>query len=209
MNKRIWILLPLSFLMSITTSGNDKEKKKDAAESVDSTIVLSKGRIVYKNRIFRQNAPFVTFGYGAGYGFESKLAEQNMSFSYHHFIKKIGLQVSYFTSSDTKTWWNSDQKVKDVSVGIGARWENTRYNFSIFGGPGWASGSYLWINDAQREMVHYFSTVGFHGELLATYKISYDIGVGLSLMGILNNQYSVAGGQIHVYFSTAFVRNYN
>ncbi len=218
MNKKVWLLLPLSFLMSFAVFGQEKEKvkekKKSATEAVDSTIVLSKGRIVIKDRIYRQNAPFITFGYGAGFGFESKQVEQNMAFSYHHFINKIGLQIGYLSSSDTKTWWNSDQKLKELSLGVGKRWESTRYNISVFGGPSWASGSYLWtyVADSMSQpqlRVHYFSSLGVHAEVLATYKLSYDIGVGLSLVGCMNKQYSVAGAQIHLFFSTAFVRNYN
>jgi len=201
--------MSLSVLIGLTAFGQEAEPKKKASEVIDSAIVLGKGRIVYKNRIYRQNASYITLGYGAGFGFESRQVEQNMSFSYHHFIKNFGLQAGYFSSSDTKTWWNSDQKVKNLSLGVGKRWEATRYNVSVFGGPSWASGSYLWTDSLQKEKVHYFSTLGVHAEVLATYKISYDIGLGLSLVGCLNKQYSVAGAQIHLFFSTAFVRNYD
>lgn len=207
MIRKFWILLPLSFLISVSLFGQEKEKKKSASEGADSTIVLSKGRIVYKDRIYRQNAAFMTFGYGAGYGFASKKIEQNMSFSYHYFIKKIGLQFGYHSSSDTKIWWNSHQKLNNLFLGVGKRWEGTRYNFSIFGGPSWAYGSFF--NNAEHTSWHYFSVAGLHAEAQATYKVSYDIGVGLSLYGDLNQEYSVAGAQIHLFFSTAYVRNYN
>lgn len=209
MNKKILILLPLFFLIGFSVSGQEKEKKKKTAEVSDSTIVLGKGRIVLKNRIYRQNSPYLTFGYGVGYGFESDLIEQNMTLSLQYFFKKFGLQVGYHSSSDTKVWWRSYQKLNDLYLGIGKRWESTKYNFSVFGGPSLAYGSYIgWNEERQKNWAYGFTTGGFHAEALATYKITYDIGVGLSVYGSVNRYYSAAGAQIHLYFSTAFVRNY-
>lgn len=210
MIKKIWILLPLSFLISFTAFGQEKEKKKHTSEGADTTIVLSKGRIVYKNRIYRQNASYLTMAYGAGFGFESKKIEQNMTLSYQYFIKKIGLQLGYHSSSDTKIWWRSDQKLNDLFLGIGKRWESSRYNFSVFGGPSYAYGSYPVTVDTMAKLYPLrFKELGFHAEAQATYKISYDLGIGLSLYGSVNAHYSVAGAQIHLFFSTAYVRNYN
>ncbi|MCX6225689.1 MAG: hypothetical protein NTV01_13220 [Bacteroidia bacterium] len=218
MIKKLWILLPLSFLVSFPVLGQEKEKKKNTSETADTTIVLSKGRIVYKNRIYRQNASYLNLAYGAGYGFEPKVEgqntiEQNMTISYQHFIKKIGLQMGYHASSDIKVWWRSDVKLNDIFLGIGKRWESPRYDFSVFGGPGYAYGSYIvTIKDSTGTGKNYpyrFKTLGFHAEAQATYKIAYDIGVGLSLYGSVNREYSVVGAQIHLFFSTAFVRNYD
>jgi len=209
MVNKIWVLLPLSFLIGFHGFGQETEKKKKLFESADSTIVLGKGRIVYKDRIYRQNASYLTVAYGAGIGSQSQKIEQNMTLSYQHFIKKVGLQIGYLSSSDTKTWWNSDQKLKEFFLGVGHRWEGTRYNFAAFAGPSWVSGSYLWVDTNDKTWVHYFSSVGAHAEIQATYKVSYDIGLGLTLFGSLNQYYSVAGAALHLFFSTAFVRNYN
>lgn len=210
MNRKILILLTLSVLISCAVSGQEKVKKKNASESADTTIVLGKGRIVFKDRIYRQNASYLTVAYGAGYGFESKLIEQNMNISYQHFLKKVGLQIGYHSSSDTKIWWRSYQKLNDLYLGIGKRWESSRYNFSVFGGPSLAYGSYIdWNDKYQKDWAYGFTTGGLHAEAQATYKITYDIGVGLSVYGSINNQYSVAGAQVHLFFSTAFIRNYD
>jgi hypothetical protein len=135
-----------------------------------------------------------------------------MSIAYQHFIKIVGLQVGYHSSSDKKIWWRSDLKLNDLYMGIGKRWESTRYNFSVFGGPSYAYGSYIYnIPDstpAGKNYPYRFKTLGFHAEAQATYKISYDLGLGLSLYTSLNQYYSVVGAQIHLFFSTAFVRNY-
>lgn len=210
MIKKVLILLPLSFLISFTVTGQENEQKKKSSETPDSTIVLGKGRIVHKNRIYRQNASYLTAAYGAGYGFESRMIEQNMTLSFQYFVKKVGLQLGYHSSSDNKIWWRSYQKLNDLYLGAGKRWEGTRYNLSVFGGPGYAYGSYIaWNEERQKEWAYGFSTLGFHAELQATYKISYDIGIGLSLYTSANTYYSVTGAQLHLFFSTAFVRNYD
>ena len=212
MIKKIWILLPLSFLVSFTVFGQEKEKKRSAPATADTTIVLSKGRLVYKNRIYRQNAPYLLMGYGAGYGFESKKIEQNMTVSFQQFFKNFGLQLGYHSSSDTKIWWRSDQKLNDLFLGVGKRWESTRYNVSVFGGPSYAYGSYpvlITVDSVPGLYPFRFKELGIHAEAQATYKIAYDIGVGLSVYTSVNHDYSVIGAQVHLYFSTAFVRNYN
>jgi hypothetical protein len=212
MNKKFLMLLPLSFLIGYSAFGQEKESKSNAKETSDSTIVLGKGRIVYQNRIYHENASYMTMAYGAGYGFESKGIEQNMTLSFQKFFKQVGVQIGYHSSSDSKIWWRSDQKLNDLFVGLGKRLESTTYNFSAFAGPAYSYGSYLYpITDTSGVVKVYpyrFKTVGVHAEFQATYKISYDIGVGLSVYGSVNRYYSAAGAQIHLYFSTAFVRNY-
>jgi hypothetical protein len=209
MNRKFWILLPLFFLIGFSGFGQDKKNKADS-EAADSAIVLGKGRLVLKDRIYRQNASYITFGYGAGHSFQNGGLDQNMAISYQHFIKKLGLQIGYHSSSDNRTWWNSDQKLNDLFLGAGKRWEGNRFNFAVFGGPTWAYGRYTWWDEVnQKSWVHFFSTPGLRTEVLFTYKVAYDIGIGLSAYGSLNKEYSVAGAEIHLFFSTAFVRNYN
>lgn len=210
MIKKFWIMLPLSFLIGLPVFGQEKETKPKSSQVADSTIVLSKGRIVYKNRIYRQNASYLTMGYGAGYDFQSNLIEQNMALSFQYFFKKIGLQLGYHSSSDNKIWWRSYQKLNDLYLGAGRRWETTKFNFAAFAGPSFAYGSYIgWNEERQKDWAYGFSTLGLHAESLITYKIAYDIGVGLSLYSSVNRYYTVTGAQIHLYFSTAFVRNYD
>jgi len=203
MNKKLLILLSVFCLAGLTVIGQENDKKSTNTENPDSVYVIGKGRIVYKNKIYRQNAPYLTAGYGAGYSFESKKIEQDMSASFQYFFPKFGLQIGYHTSSDTKIWWKSYQKLNDLFLGVGKRWENTRYNFAVFGGPTWSYGNYL-VTDSTYQGFH---SLAFRGEALATYKLSYDVGVGLSLCTSVNKDYSTVAAQIHLFFSTAFIRN--
>jgi hypothetical protein len=199
MIRKLMIMLPLSFLMVIPS----------LAQEADSSVVIGKNRIVYKGRIYKQNAPYLSFGYGAGYGFESQQVEQNMTLSYQHFIKGVGLRIGYHSSSDTKIWWRSWQKLNDLFIGVGHRWETNKLNLAVFGGPTYAYGTYIgWNEDRQKDWAYPFNTLGGLAELQLTYRIMYDIGIGLSLYGSINRYYSATGAQIHLFFSTAFVSNY-
>ncbi len=202
MIKKSLILLPLSFLLVCQL----------LAQGGEATPILGKGKIVYEGHIFRVNAPYFTMGYGAGYGFRSGRVEQNMTIAYHHFIKKIGLSAGYHSSSDQKIWWRSDQKLNEIFVSVGQRWESTKFEMAAFAGPSYAYGSYpvTIVRDTVEKVYPFrFKELGLRAELTATYKFSYDLGVGLSLYGSVNKQYSVAGLQIHLFFSTAFMRNYD
>jgi hypothetical protein len=213
MIKKIWILLPLSFLIGFAGFGQVKEKKKKIVESPDTTMVIGKGRIVYQHRIYRENASYLTLGYGAGTGNRSAgTIEQNMTIAYQHFINKFGLQVGYHASSNQKIWFRSDQKLNELCLGLGRRWEDARYNFAVYGGPAYSYGSYMVdvvVDSLPKKFPYRFKTLGFHTEVQATYKIAYDLGIGLSLYASINRQYTVVGAQIHLFFSTAFIRNYD
>lgn len=199
MKKISMILLPLSFIF-LTLSAQDGQ---------DTTIVVGKNRILYQNRIYRQNAPYVSLAYGAGYNISKQTIEQNMSLAYHHFIKNIGIFGGYHVSSDTRIWWRSYQKLNDFYLGMGRRWESTKMNLAVFAGPSLARGSYTGIHpDTGKEWAWGFLQPGLYLEGQVTYKVLYDVGLGLSFYSSLSRYYQVAGLQLHLFFSTAYVRNY-
>jgi len=211
MIRKMLFLLPLSFLVVNPVNAQVDSTKRERKQGVDSTVVIGKGKIVYKGRIYRQNAPYLMLGYGLGYGFRTKGLEQNMSLAYHHFFNKIGIRIGYHASSDLPPWWRSFQKLNDICLGVGTRWNQwPRWNFAVFGGPTLAYGWYIAWNDLyQEERAFNFLTPGLHAEVQATFKPAYDLGIGLSVYGSVNRYYSVTGVQIHLFFSTAFIRNYD
>ncbi len=211
MIRKILLLLPLSFLVIVPLNAQEEVARQSEKQMADTSIVISNNRIVYKGKIYRQNASYLTAGYGLGYGFESRLMEQNMSFAYHHFIKGLGLAVGYHASSDLPPWWRSFQKLNDVYLQVGKRWDPSPFwNFAIFGGPSLAYGWYIAWNDTyQEDRAFNFMTPGLYCDAQVTYRPVYDMGIGLSLYGSVNQHYSAAGAQLHLFFSTAFVRNFD
>lgn len=209
MKKLILFLIPLSMAFAAPVLAQ-VEEEDDKKSTRDTLIRIDERRFIYKGKIYRQNSPYLTMGYGAGRNFGKETLEQNMTLSYHHFIKGIGLGLGYHSSSDEKIWWRSYQKVNDLHLMLGKRWEGVRHNIAIFAGPSYAYGSYVgWSDLYEENRAFYFRTVGMVAEAQYTYRIFYDLGLGLSAYTSLNKFTRVAGAQIHLFFSTAFVRSYD
>lgn len=208
MKKLILLLMPLSFLCIMAQAQVDDEDNFKVIGK-DTIYPLKDGRILFNERIYRENASYMTFAYGAGKNFRQGGLEQDLMVGYHHFINNIGISIGYHASSDIQVWWRSYQKLNDLWLGAGWRHESLRYNLGIFAGPSFSYGSYIaWSEPRQEDRAYGFTTLGGVAEIQLTYKLLYDLGLGLSLYGSYNRYYAVAGAQIHLFFSTAFVRNY-
>lgn len=208
MKRLLLFLLPLSFICA-SASGQTAEEENYKVYGNDTIYPIRDGRFIFNEKIYRKNSPYLTMAYGAGYNFKQSAIEQNMMLTYHHFLGNLGLSLGYHSSSDQKVWWRSYQKVNDFWLGGGWHLERPRYNFSIFAGPSLSYGSWIaWSEEHEENRAYGFTTIGGVAEIQATYRLLYDVGVGLSLYGSLSNYYMVGGAQIHLFFSTAFVRNY-
>lgn len=207
MKRLLFLLIPLSFICA--DASGQTEGEDFIVYGNDTVLPIRDGRFVLHGKIYRQHAPNLTLGYGAGYNFKHDSIEQNMMITYHHFLGNMGLSLGYHTSSNIKVWWRSYQKLNDFWLGAGYHYERPRYHFSAFAGPSLAYGSWIaWSDEHQENRAYGFTTVGGVAEVQMTYRLFYDVGLGMSLYGSLNRFYAVAGAQIHLFFSTAFVRNY-
>ncbi len=201
--------MPLFFVWSFQCLAQDESEGSYIVYGKDTTYPLKDGRFIFNEKIYKENSPYLTMAYGAGFNFGMKAVEQNLLISYHHFINKLGLSIGYHTSSDIQVWWRSYQKQNDLYLAGGYRYEGLRHNLSFFAGPSLAYGSYIaWSEERGENRAFGFTNLGAVAELQFTYRIWYDIGLGLSLYGSVNPDYMVAGAQLHLFFSTAFVRYY-
>ena len=77
---------------------------------------------------------------------------------------------------------------------------------AFFIGPSLAYGSKFYQYDPIDDENEYigFTKLGLYANFDYTYKISYDLGVGVSIYNSYNSEYHIYGFQIHVYFSGAF-----
>ena len=196
-------LIPLSLVFASPVNAQVEEEDEGAVQ-IDSR------RFIHNGKIYKQNTPYLTLGYGAGYNYDQHSVEQNMTISYHHFINKVGVAIGFHSSSDEKIWWRSYQKLNDLHLMMGKRWEGLRYNGSAFVGPSYAYGSFVGWNDTyDKEWAFGFNTVGIVAEFQYTYRIFYDLGVGLTGYVSINKFTQVAGLQLHLFFSTAYVRSHS
>ncbi len=209
MKNVILYLIPLSLAFASPAFAQVEEEDK-LEGSRDTVIHIDEHRFIYEGKIYRENSPYLTMGYGVGMNFGQDSIEQNMTLSYHHFIRGVGIGIGYHSSSNEKIWWRSPQKLNDLHLMVGKRWEGIHHNLSIFAGPSYAYGSYIGWNDVLEEFRQYrFYTMGLVAELQYSYRIFYDLGLGISAYTSLNKFTRVAGAQLHLFFSTAFVRSYD
>lgn len=208
MKRLILSLLSLSFIC-VASLGQAETEETYKVFGKDTIYPIRDGRFIFNEKIYKEKAPYLTLAYGAGYNYKQPGVEQNMMVSYHHFIGKYGLSLGYHASSDIKVWWRSYQKLNDFWLGGGWRFERPRYNIGVFAGPSLAYGSWIgWSEERGENRAYGFTTLGGVAEVQLTYRLLYDLGVGLTLHSSINRYYSIAGAQVHLFFSTAFVRNY-
>jgi len=209
MKNIILYLIPLSLAFASPVLAQ-VEEEDGLKESRDTVIRVDERRFIFKGKIYRESSPYITLGYGAGMNIGKKTIEQNMTLSYYHFIKGVGIGLGFHSSSDNKIWWRSYQKLNDLHLMVGKRWEGLHHNISAFAGPSYAYGSYIgWHDEYEKNWAFGYNTVGLVAEFKYSYRIFYDIGLGISAYTSMNKFTQVAGAQFHLFFSTAFVRSYD
>ena len=211
MKHFLMLVLSLSFLIFHSAAAQEIQTDKNRAAKVVPDAFVGKNRILINNRIYRLNAPYVTLAYGREFSTRTEGIDQNMTLAYHHFFDWFGLRLAYHATSDLPPWWRSYNKLNDFTLGLGTRYDkHPKWNLAVFAGPSLAYGWYIaWSDVFQDERSFRFMVPGVHGEIQATYRPVYDLGVGLSVYGSYNKFYAVAGAQVHLYFSLAYVRNYD
>jgi len=160
---------------------------------------------VIDSTIFKRGSNWITLSVGTGYNFGLKSQETNADISFQLQIKKICFQTGYHITSDEFFLNRSLQKLNDLHVGVGIRRENTSTNLAVFGGPSYSFGSsFDGYNSNSIKTYKTFKTVGFYSDIQFTYKLFYDVGLGISLYSSLCKSYQVIGVQLHLYFSGAY-----
>jgi len=162
---------------------------------------------VSDSSIYKIGSNWLTASVGLGYNLNLRIQETNADFSYQYQTKKsnICMQVGYHLTSDEFFLNRSLQKCNDIHLGAGWRKETIMNDFAFFIGPSYAYGSsfahyYIGTEKAYKG----FKTVGLFSDLQFTYKLFYDVGLGICIYYSLNKSYQVAGVQFHLYFSGAY-----
>ena len=110
--------------------------------------------------------------------------------------------IRWLSVSATKTWpLLSTAVVPFVSSKLYS-------NVAFFAGPSLAYGSkfhYISTNGTNNYIG--FTTLGAYTSFEFSYKISYDLGLGISIYTSISKKYHVYGFQFQLYFSSAFKKN--
>ncbi len=167
--------------------------------------------IIIDSNIYRTNASWITFSTGQSINFKDNTLEPNFSTDVHlranEYIFGAGYHLTtheFLIRGDASTF-SSFQKLNNFHLTLGVRRESKKSNLIIFGGPAYCYGySYHHTDTAGVVYFQGFSSAGIYAAIDYTYKIFYDLGVGLTFFGSYSGKYPVIGLQAHVYFSNAF-----
>ncbi|MFC2097429.1 hypothetical protein ACFLSI_03740 [Bacteroidota bacterium] len=172
-----------------------------------NNIRLGAGNITLDNKVYKKNANYVNFGFGPAYNPKRNAIEQSYGVSYNFLIKNIAFQVGYHSCSDDYILDRSLQKVNDLHLGGGIRWEKIKSNSAVLAGFSYAYGADEVVKNDTSSYLG-FTKFGLYVEYQYFYKIFFDIGVGATAFISTNGAYQVLGIRLEFYFSQAYKRPY-
>lgn len=187
-NIKYFLPVYLFFITFIVSGQNDKYEE-----------------FIIGEKIYKEGCAWFKISSGTSYNVNLKTYESSSNLCYSFRIKDNYFQAGYHVSSNVFFTIRSYQKLNDLYVSYGLRNETKKSNVSVFAGPSFAYGGYYFDTDTiGRKRYKGFTQVGIVVNAEYTKKIYYDLGLGISLFGSYNKNYSVIGLQFHVYFSGAF-----
>ena len=166
-------------------------KHKKSLPPVDSTFVINNKKLKYYNNWitigggFQQN---ITYKRKPGFS-------GGLDFNFH--IKQHYFQIGTNISGEQFGFYNNYQ----FHVGYGKRFEDKDVHFAGFAGISYSTG-YAKVGDTV--YTRPYNQPGIYAQLEAVKKVTYDVGIGVSLFADWNQEQGMVGGRLIVYFSGAY-----
>jgi hypothetical protein len=170
---------------------------------------------LYDGKYFGAYSPYVTLGVGYGVNYKQQEGEQNIAADFHLYHKNVGYNIGYFSSSSRflegtggLRHFESRQKLHDLHLGVGYRYERLRHIFAIYGGPSYVGGR------VPTDTISSLSTFiirrgpGLYLQAHYAYKVAYDVGLGVTFYAAYSKHYKIIGVQAHIFLSSAFKAYY-
>ncbi len=169
--------------------------------------------IIIENKIYKPGSNWLSIGAGLSYNFDRVKIERDINVSYHQRIKNHHFNIGYHTSREESFLYISSQRLNDLYLGYGWRWEKQKTQQSLFLGTSYSWGGSFHHNETTTidsvtiELVpfyRYFVEPGLYVNYCLTYKFYYDLGLSANFFVSANQYYQVAGIRFSVYFSGAY-----
>ena len=166
-------------------------------------------KFLHNSKLYNTSDRWFTIGAGGGINTELQDREVNIDAAFHAKVWKLYLQTGLHRSSNEFIYdinlkkSKSGQKINDLYLGVGLRSSKLYSNVAFFAGPSWVYGSKYALDTISGLSVS-FSTLGLYANFDYTYKLSYDLGIGVSLYSSYSKENLIYGFRIHLYFSGAF-----
>jgi hypothetical protein len=178
-------------------SGNPHVRSKRHIPPVDSTFILNNKKLKYYNAWLTVGGGIQqNLSYKRKYGFAGGL-DFNFHIKQHYFQLGTVITGERFGSYDNYNF----------HLGYGKRYEDKGIHAAAFLGVSYSTG-YLKVDSSGR-YEKAFKEPGIYIEGQVIKKLTYDVGIGLSVFADYNQQQGIAGGRLIIYFSGAYQGKYN
>jgi hypothetical protein len=173
-------------------SGTKSLKKKKHIPPTDSTFVLDNKKLKFYNNWLTGGAGIQqNLTYKRKYGFSGGV-DFNFHIKQHYFQLGTVVTGERFGSYDNYNF----------HLGYGKRWEDKDFHAAAFLGVSYSSG-YAKVDSSGKYERHYRQPgIYIEGQLVK--KITYDVGLGVSVFGDYNAEQGIIGGRVIIYFSGAY-----
>ncbi len=175
---------------AVDESSSSVKEKKGKYHPLDSTFVINNKKFKYYNNWLNLGGgPQQNLAYDLPLGFQGGL-DYNFHIKHHYF------QAGAFISGDKIGFYNNYQ----IHAAYGKRFEDKDFHAGAFIGLSFSSGR------AKVDSVYTrpYKQPGLYAEAHVVKKVTYDVGIGLSIFGDWNSEQSMIGVRFILYFSSAY-----
>jgi hypothetical protein len=146
---------------------------------------------------FRVYNNWLNVGFGEGLNTTLPFTESVLNVDLHFHIGPRYFQLGTFLSGDRFLSFNN----YNIHLCYGKRWENVKRNIYLCAGPSYSYGFPFVQGNYENTL---YNEVGLYVEAQYTYKLAYDLGLGLSVFDDINSRQNVYGLRVELYFSGAY-----
>lgn len=167
-------------------------KKKKHIPPLDSTFVIQNKKMKYYNNWLTGGAGMQqNLTYRRKYGFSGGV-DYHFHIKHHYFQLGTVITGEKFGSYDNYNF----------HLAYGKRFEDATFHAAAFVGISYSSG-YAKVDSTGKYERHYKEPgIYIEGQLIK--KLTYDVGIGVSVFGDYNQEQAIIGGRIIFYFSGAY-----
>ena len=149
------------------------------------------------NQVFKEYSNWLSGGAGIARNgnFASNQFAGGIDYNFH--IQKEYFQMGILLTGDTY----GDYSNYEGHICYGNRIETTKYNLSFWAG---VSGSNFFVWDPVAQLYNQYFMPGLYGDIEYIYKVTYDVGVGISGFADFNQKQNVAGVKFSLFFCGSY-----
>jgi len=220
----------LKYIVIIFLFFNNLAFAQDPTQDAQNNVLVF-DEFVYKGKIYQSYSNWFSVGVGKSYYTGTTEIDDGLNISYNFHLKRLNsiiskqnslpkgsmrsamsklcFTVGYHYSSDATFIARSTQKLNDFYLGLGLRKETLHSNYAFFVAPTYSYGNYYRYSQRLQDdqVVRWytsFQNYGLYAKAEYTYKLLYDLGIGVAAYANFNSKYTVYGVQLQIYFSGAF-----